>query len=129
MDSTEVLVIGTMNALSYKLVAYPDTILTMPILVVDTPPRYGMLLSKKWSAAMVGSLQCDLSFATFHVDDNAIKIIREPRVTHMVEEHVEVVDVDDTCFLDKDIDSFRAKPLVLQTNKAPTLFSQEVECS
>ena len=35
----------------------------------------------------------------------------------MVEEHVEVEDVDDTCFLDIDIDSFRVEPLVLQENK------------
>ena len=62
---------------------------------------------------MGGSLQCDLYFATFYVDNKAIKVIREPRVTHMVEEHIEVVDVDDNCFLDIDIDSFRAKTLVL----------------
>ena len=46
----------------------------------------------------------------------------------MVEEHVDVVDVDDTCFLDTDIDSFRSEPLVVLTNKAPTPFSQEVKC-
>ena len=78
---------------------------------------------------MVVSLQCDLSFATFHVDNKAIKVIRGPRVTHMVEEHVEAVDVDENCFLDTNIDSFRAEPLVLQKNKAPTLFSQEVDYS
>ena len=95
----------------------------MTILVVDIPPRYGMLLSRKWTAAMGGSLQCDLSFSTFHVDNKAIKITREPRVNRMVEEHVVVEDVDETCFLDTDIDSFRAKPLVLQKNKLPTMFS------
>ena len=67
-------------------------------------------------------------FAAFHVDNKAVKIIREPRVTHMVEEHVEAIDVDETSFLDIDIDSFRAEPLVLQMNKAPTLFSQKVKC-
>ena len=59
-----------------------------------------------------GSLQCDLSFFIFHVDNKAIKVIWKHRV-----------------FLDTNIDSFRAKPLVLQTNKAPKLFSQEVKCS
>ena len=62
---------------------------------------------------MGGSLQCDLSFATFHVDNKAIKIIRGPRVIHMVEEHVEAKNVDDTFSLDTNIDSFRAEPLVL----------------
>ena len=65
MDSREVSIIGTINALPYELVAYTDANLTMTILVVDIPPRYGMLLSRKWSATMGGSLQCDLSFATF----------------------------------------------------------------
>ena len=129
MDSKEVSVIGTINPLPHKLVAYPDADLTMTILVVDIPPRYGMLLSRKWSAAMGGSLQCDLSFSSFQVDNKAIKITREPRVNHMVEEHVVAEDVDETCFLDTDIDSFREKPLVLQKNRIPTIFTQEVQFS
>ena len=52
MDSREVLVIGTINALPYKLVVYPDVDLTMTVLVVDIPSRNGMLLSRKWSATM-----------------------------------------------------------------------------
>ena len=56
MDSREVSVIGTINAIPYKLATYPDANLTMTILVVDIPPRYGMLLSRKWSAAMGDSL-------------------------------------------------------------------------
>ena len=85
----------------------------MTVLVVDIPPRYGMLLSREWSVAMGGSLQCDLSFATFQVKNKAIKVTREPRVNHMVEEHVVAEDVDETFFSDIDIDSFRAEPLVL----------------
>ena len=122
MDSREVLVIGTINALPYKIATYLDPKLTMTILVVDIPPRYGMLLSRKCRATMGGSLQCDLSFATFHVDNKAIKVIREPRDTHMVEEHIEAEDVDETCFLDTIIYSFRAKPLILQKDKFLTLF-------
>ena len=83
MDSREVSVIGTINSLPYRLATYLDADLTMTVLVVDIPPRYGMFLSRKWSAAMGGSLQCDLSFATFQVDKKAIKIIRENRVNHM----------------------------------------------
>ena len=37
---------------------------------------------------MEGSLQCDLSYATFHIGDKAIKVDREPRVTHMLEENI-----------------------------------------
>ena len=56
MDAREVPVIGTINALPFKLAAHPDEELTMSVLVVDIPPHYGMLLSRKWSAAMGGSL-------------------------------------------------------------------------
>ena len=56
MDSSEVSVTGTINALPYKLAAYPDADLIMTILVVDISPRYGMLLSRKWSATMGASL-------------------------------------------------------------------------
>ena len=56
MDAKEVHVIGTINALPFRLVAHPDEELTMSILVVDIPPQYGMFLSRKWSATMGGSL-------------------------------------------------------------------------
>lgn len=47
MDQREVLVIGTTNALPYKLAPYPEKELTMSVLVVDIPPHYGMLLTRK----------------------------------------------------------------------------------
>ena len=56
MDAREVPVIGTINALPFRLVAHPDEEITMLVLVVDIPPHYGMLLSRKWSAAMGGSM-------------------------------------------------------------------------
>ena len=63
------------------------------------------------------------------MDNKAIKITREPRVNQMVEEHVVVEEVSETCFLDTDIDSFRAEPLMLHKNKISTIFSQEAQCS
>ena len=51
-DSREVLVIGTINELPYKLVSYPKRDLTMSLLVVYILPQYGVLLSRKWSATM-----------------------------------------------------------------------------
>ena len=89
MDAREVPVIGTINALPFKLVAYPEVELTMSVLVVDIPPHYGMFVSRKWSAAMGGSLQCDLTYATFHIGDKAIKVNREPRVSHILGEEID----------------------------------------
>ena len=56
MDASEVPIIGTINALPFRLVGYPDEELTMLVLVVDIPPHYGMFLSRKWSTAMGGIL-------------------------------------------------------------------------
>ena len=47
MDKREVVVIGTINALLYRLIAYPNKELTMSVLVVDILPQYGMLLSRE----------------------------------------------------------------------------------
>ena len=47
MDAREVPVIGTINSLPFKLARYPEVELTMLVLVVDIPPNYGMLLSRK----------------------------------------------------------------------------------
>lgn len=60
LDSRQVLVIGTISAFPYKLDAYPENDLTMSVLVVDIPPQYGILLSRKRSISMGGSPQCDL---------------------------------------------------------------------
>ena len=65
MDAREFPNIATINALPFKLVSYPKVEMTMTVLVVDIPPHYGMSLSRKWSSTMGGSLQCDLSYATF----------------------------------------------------------------
>lgn len=56
LDFREVPIIGMISAMPYKLATYPDHDLAMSVLVVDIPPRYGMLLSRKWSVAMGGSL-------------------------------------------------------------------------
>ena len=55
LNSRDVLVIGTITALPYKLVAYPNSDLTISV-IVDILSHYGMLLSRKWSASMGGSL-------------------------------------------------------------------------
>ena len=47
MDAREVLVIGTINELTFKLTAYLDVELTILVLVIDISPHYGMLLSIK----------------------------------------------------------------------------------
>lgn len=74
---------------------------------------------------MGGSLQCDLSYTTFHIGDKAIKIDREPRVTYVFEDSV---DKDTTCFLDTDVNAFRVELVIQEIEKRPPLIAQEVTC-
>ena len=52
---------------------------------------------------MGGSFQCDLSFSTFNIDGNLVKINREPKSVFMIEEELED---DMTNYVDKDINAF-----------------------
>lgn len=108
MDSREVLMIGTIKELPYKLVAFSKKDLIMSVLVVDIPPYYGMSLSRKWSASMGGSLQCDLSYATFCIDGKNVKVKRESRVPYMMV-HIVQSDEDMNCFVDTRINTFRVE--------------------
>lgn len=81
LDAREVPIIGTINALPYRLAPYFDTNLKMRVLEVDILARYGMLFLSKWSAPMGSSLQCDLTidistplFQNFHLTINHAKL-------------------------------------------------------
>ena len=124
MDKREVIVIGTIYALPYRLIACPDKELTMSVLVVDIPPQYGKLLSRKWSAAVGGILQCDLSFATFNIDWNLVKINRKPKSIYMIEEDIED---DMTNFVDTDVNVFRAEVLTLKRGKHKSQIEVEAD--
>ena len=118
MDAREVPVIDTINVLPFRHVAHPNEELTMSVLVVDIPPHYGMFLSRKWSVAMGGSMQYDLSYATFKIKGKAIKVNREARLTHIFEESI---DHDATCFIDTDVNAFRVELIIQEVEKLPAL--------
>ena len=39
----------------------------MDVVVVDIPPKFGMLLSRSWDAKLKGNLHMDMSYATIPV--------------------------------------------------------------
>jgi hypothetical protein len=47
-----------------KGAAFPDIMIEMDIVVIDVPDTWGMLLNKKTTADLGGSLQMDLTYAT-----------------------------------------------------------------
>ena len=66
-DSSQVRCLGLIKDLCVLLVQYPTKTILMDIVVVDIPPKYGMLLSRSWGAKLQGSLQLGMSYATISV--------------------------------------------------------------
>ena len=56
MDGKKIPLIGQVKDAQVVLAPCLDKRLKLTILVVDIPPRYEILLSRKWSATMGGSL-------------------------------------------------------------------------
>ena len=97
----------------------------MSVLIVNILPQYGMLLSRKWSAGMGGSFQCDLPHVTFQIDDNLVKVDKEPKSVYMIKQDLED---DMTCFVDSNVNAFRAKVLVLnkEVAKSPIVVEDDM---
>ena len=66
-DSSQVKCLGLIKNLGFSLTQLPAKNLVMDVLVVDIPPKYGMLLSREWAAKIQGNLQMDMSFTTIPV--------------------------------------------------------------
>ena len=73
----------------------------MDIVVANVPTKFGMLLSRSWSAELKGAMQMDFSYATIPVFNQQRRLWRESRLKYMVsnkecpENHpIYVVDTD-----------------------------------
>ena len=56
----------------------------MDIMVADVPAKFGMLLSRSWSAKLKGTMQMDFSYATIPIFGVQIKLYRENRLKYMI---------------------------------------------
>ena len=61
IDSRSVQAYGLIKNLKAGLFAFPDLNTMMDVVVIDLPPVYGMLLSRKRAAGLGGYLMMDLS--------------------------------------------------------------------
>jgi hypothetical protein len=66
-DSRKVKCIGMIKDLAVNLAQIPMKSVLMDVVVVDIPPKYGMLLSRSWGTKLGGSLQLDMTYATIPV--------------------------------------------------------------
>jgi hypothetical protein len=64
MDSRTIEVHGLIKGLQVHLAAFPDIVIEMDIVVVDVLDTWGMLLRRKITIDLGGSLQMDLTYAT-----------------------------------------------------------------
>jgi hypothetical protein len=64
LDSRRVQCLGFIKDLVMTLFQFPMKSVVMDIVVVDVPPKFGMLLSRSWIKRLHGTLQMDLTYAT-----------------------------------------------------------------
>ena len=77
----------------------------MDIVVVDIPPKYGMLLSCSWGAKLRGTLQMDMTYATIPVFSQPRILYRETHMKYMVNSQ-ENPDNSPLYSVHTDLDSF-----------------------
>ena len=56
----------------------------MDIVVADVPAKFGMLLSRLWSAKLKGTMQMDFSYATIPIFNQQRSLWRENRLKYMI---------------------------------------------
>jgi len=83
-DSSKVMCPGLIKDLCVTLVQYQRKIIVMDIVVVDIPPKYGMLLYHSWGEKLHGSLKLDMSYATILVFGQPKNLYRETLMKDMV---------------------------------------------
>jgi hypothetical protein len=59
--------LGVIKDLVVTLFQLPMKSVVMDIVVVDVPPKFGMLFSRYWIKRLGGTLNMDLSYAIIHV--------------------------------------------------------------
>jgi hypothetical protein len=63
-DSRRVKCMGMIKDLVVTLAQVLVKSILMDVVIVDIPPKYGLLLSRSWGAKLAGSLQLDMNYAT-----------------------------------------------------------------
>jgi hypothetical protein len=75
IDSKAIGVYGLIEDLEVHLGIYPERVIVMDVVVIDVPDTWGILLSRKWDATLVVTLQMDLSYNTIPTGDETHAII------------------------------------------------------
>jgi hypothetical protein len=82
--SREVKCLGLIKDLVVILYQIPEKSLIMDVVVVDVPPKFGMLLSRSWEAKLKVMLEIDLSYTTILVFGEQRRLYRENHLAYMI---------------------------------------------
>jgi hypothetical protein len=89
-DSRRVKCLGVIKDLVVSLFHLPMKSVVMDIVVVDVPPKFGMLLSRSWIKKIGGTLQMDLTHATILVfGGEHRRLYREAQLAYIVSDEVD----------------------------------------
>jgi ribonuclease HI len=84
-DSRRVQCLGVIKDLVVTLFQLPMKSVVMDIVVVDVPPKFGMLLSRSWIKRLGGTLQMDLTYATIPVfGGEHRRLYRESQLAYII---------------------------------------------
>jgi hypothetical protein len=110
-DSRKVRCLGLIKDMVINLAQLPIRRMVMDVVVVDIPPKFGLLLSRSWGKRLGGTLQMDLSYATIPMFGGDMKrLYRENRLAYIISDgknsvnhHIYAVDMDfGSCILQID---------------------------
>jgi hypothetical protein len=84
-DSRRVKCMGMIKYLVVTLTQVPVKNVLMDVVIVDIPPKYGLLLSRSWGAKLGGSLQLDMTYATIPIFGRKYtQLYKETRLAYTV---------------------------------------------
>jgi hypothetical protein len=92
-DSRKVKCLGAIKDLVISLFQFPMKNVVMDIVVVDVPPKFGMILSRSWIKRLGGTLQMDLSYATIPVfGGEHRRIYREAQLSYIISDEANPIN-------------------------------------
>jgi hypothetical protein len=84
-DSRRVKFLGMIKYLVVTLAQVPVKSILMDVVIIDIPPKYGLLLSRSWGDKLGGSLQLDMTYAMIFVFGGQLtRLYREIRLAYTV---------------------------------------------
>jgi ribonuclease HI len=92
-DSRKVKCLRVIKDLVVSLFQLPMKSVVMDIVVVDVPPKFGMLLSRSWIKRLGGTLQMDLSYATIPVfGGEHRRLYREAQLAYIISDEANPIN-------------------------------------